>query len=62
MYEVVPDNYDAFEELEAEQERRQRMRKRLAYIYGEAEREGGEEDEQYPSGYYTGECNHILQL
>ena len=61
MYEIVPDNYDAFEELETEQERLQRMRKRLAYIYGEVEREE-REDEQYPSGYYTGECNHILQL
>lgn len=39
MYEV-PDNYDAFEELEAEQERLQRVRKRLAYAYGKVEGEG----------------------
>ncbi len=61
MYEI-PDNYNAFEELEAEQERRQRMRKRLAYIYGKTEWEGWEEDEQYPSDYYTGECDDYLQL
>lgn len=42
MYEI-PDNYNAFEELEAEQERRQRMRKRLAYIYGKTEWEGCKE-------------------
>ncbi len=45
MYEIVPDNYDAFEELEAEQERLQRVRKRLAYAYGKAEGEGWEEEE-----------------
>ncbi len=61
MHEVIPDNYDAFEELETEQERLQRMRKRLAYIYGEVEREE-REDEQYSSDYYTKECDYILQL
>lgn len=45
MYETVPDNYDAFEELEAEQQRWQRMHRRLAYLYGEAEREGWEDEE-----------------
>lgn len=45
MYETAPDNYDAFEELEAEQERWRRMHRRLAYLYGEAERENRENEE-----------------
>ena len=44
-YETVPDNYDAFEELEAEQERWRRMRRRLAYAYGDCGREEEETDE-----------------
>ncbi len=44
MYETVPDNYDAFEELEAEQKRCRRMRRRLAYLYGEEERENCENE------------------
>ncbi len=45
MYETVPDNFDAFEELEAEQERYRRMRRRLAYAYGDYDREVEETDE-----------------
>lgn len=39
MYEMAPDNYDAFEEYEAERERLKRMRRRYTYAYGEDETE-----------------------
>ena len=44
MYERCADNYDAFEEYEAEQERLRMMRKRLAYAFGDAEREDREDE------------------
>lgn len=46
MYGYVADNYDLFEEYEAELERLKRMRKRLSHDYGDS----GMEDEEY------GEC------
>lgn len=42
--DYVPDNLDAFEQYEEEQERRSRMKKRLAYAYREAEREDREDE------------------
>lgn len=33
-----------YEDYEAEQERRRRLRKRLAHIYGDEEREDGEDE------------------
>lgn len=44
MYGDIPDNYDLFEMHEAEQGRLERMRDRLAYIYGELERGEGEDE------------------
>lgn len=37
--EYIPDNYDLFEQHEAEQERIHRLNKRLAVAYDAAERE-----------------------
>ena len=42
--DYVSDNLDAFEQYEEEQERRRRVEKRLAYAYGEAEREDREDE------------------
>ena len=45
MYDNIPDNYDLFEQHEAEQERRHRLNKRLAAAYDAEERE----DKEYES-------------
>lgn len=44
MFREVPDNYDLLEIHEAEQERLRRMRKRLEYAFGDAEREEREDE------------------
>lgn len=41
----IPDNYDLWEEYEAEQERRHRVAKRLAAAWDSEERE--EEEDEY---------------
>ena len=45
MFKDVPDNYSAFEEYEAESQRIQRMRDRMAYAYETVEREDREDRE-----------------